>query len=149
MPFFHHRRTADVFGLLLLALAGGAIVAVPTGRPAGAATAEAQALLTNRRVSIYPAGRADLAAGRIDMRVIRLLQRASERHTFTVNSLKSGHSKYVISEGALPVKTAPKVPLVFWVGAGRWSLVAARVEVTLGFKGRGGPGRSRPAVGRP
>ncbi|MEJ7764523.1 MAG: hypothetical protein WKF86_03410 [Acidimicrobiales bacterium] len=90
-----YRRAASALGLTSIVLAGGAFVTLPTGMPASAAGAETQALLGNRRVSIYPGGRADLAAGRIDMRVVRLLQAASARHAFTVSSLKTGHDKYV------------------------------------------------------
>ena len=53
------------------------------------------AVLANPRLSIYEAGRADIAAGRIDARVLALLQLASERHTLTVTSLQTGHSRCV------------------------------------------------------
>jgi hypothetical protein len=49
-------------------------------------------LLTDRRVSIYPGGRADLASGRVDVRVVVLIRYL--RVTFgqvTVSSLRSGH----------------------------------------------------------
>ena len=49
-------------------------------------------LLADERVSIYDGGRADLAAGRIDVRVVVLLSYLAERHgSVTVSSLFSGH----------------------------------------------------------
>ncbi|HXH89598.1 MAG TPA: hypothetical protein VNI55_13450 [Gaiellaceae bacterium] len=52
-------------------------------------------LLADGRVSIYEAGRADLAAGRIDVRIVVLLSYLAERHgSLTVSSLFSGHRKY-------------------------------------------------------
>lgn len=52
-------------------------------------------VLNNPRLDIYEAGRGDIAAGRIDARVLTLLQLASERHTLRISSLKSGHSRCV------------------------------------------------------
>ena len=52
-------------------------------------------LLADERVSIYGSGRADVAAGRIDVRVIVLLGYLAERHgSVTVSSLFSGHRKF-------------------------------------------------------
>jgi hypothetical protein len=52
-------------------------------------------LLADDRVAIYPAGRADLAAGRIDVRIVVLLSYLAERHgTVTVSSLFSGHRRF-------------------------------------------------------
>jgi len=52
-------------------------------------------LLADARVSIYAGGRADLAAGRIDVRVVVLLSYLAERHgSLTVSSLFSGHRRY-------------------------------------------------------
>jgi hypothetical protein len=49
-------------------------------------------LLRDRRVSIYGGGRGDLAAGRIDVRVIVLIQYLAESHgQVSVSSLRSGH----------------------------------------------------------
>jgi hypothetical protein len=49
-------------------------------------------LLEDKRVSIYSAGRADLVAGRIDVRVIVLIRYLAEAHRqVTVSSLESGH----------------------------------------------------------
>ena len=55
----------------------------------------AQAVLDNPRITIYAAGRADIAAGRIDPRVLDTLQALSRRWTIAVSSLQSGHSKCV------------------------------------------------------
>ena len=61
----------------------------------------AQAVLDNPRITIYAAGRADIAAGRIDPRVLDTLQSLSRRWTIAVSSLQSGHSKCV-GGGAYP-----------------------------------------------
>ncbi len=54
-----------------------------------------QRLLADARVTIYPGGRADLEAGRVDVRVVVLLEYLAERHgSVTVSSLFSGHRKY-------------------------------------------------------
>lgn len=52
-------------------------------------------VLSNPRLDIYPEGRQDIAAGRIDARILTVLQLASERHTISVSSLKTGHSRCV------------------------------------------------------
>ena len=52
-------------------------------------------LLADERVSIYEGGRADLAAGRIDVRIVVLLSYLAERHgSLTVSSLFSGHRQF-------------------------------------------------------
>jgi hypothetical protein len=52
-------------------------------------------LLADDRVGIYPGGRADLAAGRIDVRLVVLLSYLAERHgSVTVSSLFSGHRRF-------------------------------------------------------
>lgn len=52
-------------------------------------------LLADEHVWIYGSGREDLAAGRIDVRVIVLLRYLVERHgSVTVSSLFSGHRKF-------------------------------------------------------
>jgi hypothetical protein len=52
-------------------------------------------LLADRRVTVYPGGRDDLAAGRVDVRIVALLSYLAERHgAVTVSSLFSGHRKY-------------------------------------------------------
>jgi hypothetical protein len=49
-------------------------------------------LLADEKVSIYPGGRADLIAGRIDVRVIVLIRYLRVAHgQITVSSLRSGH----------------------------------------------------------
>lgn len=52
-------------------------------------------LLSNPRLTIYEAGRRDIAEGRIDARVLLFLQLASEHWTLAVSSLQSGHSRCV------------------------------------------------------
>jgi hypothetical protein len=52
-------------------------------------------LLADPRVSIYPGGRADLAAGRIDVRVVAVIAYLAETYgQVTVSSLFSGHRLY-------------------------------------------------------
>ncbi len=65
-----------------------------TGSPA-AHPALIAAVLANPRLDIYPAGRDDIASGRIDVRVLQLLQALSQRYTLHVSSLRSGHSRCV------------------------------------------------------
>ena len=52
-------------------------------------------VLANPRLHIYDAGRDDIAAGRIDARILALLQLASRTHTLQVSSLRTGHSRCV------------------------------------------------------
>jgi hypothetical protein len=52
-------------------------------------------VLANPRLDIYPAGRDDIAAGRIDARVLTVLQQLSQLHTLTIVSLKTGHSRCI------------------------------------------------------
>ncbi|MBA2332828.1 MAG: hypothetical protein H0V94_08580 [Actinobacteria bacterium] len=52
-------------------------------------------LLADERISIYGAGRVDLAAGLIDVRIVVLLSYLAERHgSVTVSSLFSGHRRF-------------------------------------------------------
>ena len=52
-------------------------------------------LLADGRVSLYSGGRADLAAGRIDVRIVVLLSYLAERHgSVTVSSLFTGHRRF-------------------------------------------------------
>lgn len=52
-------------------------------------------VLRDPRLSIYPAGRLDVAMGRIDVRVLVLLEYLAESHgSVTVSSLFSGHRLY-------------------------------------------------------
>jgi hypothetical protein len=56
-----------------------------------------EAVLANPRLAIYAAGRADIAAGRIDARVLRLLTSLAAEHTLTVTSLQSGHPRCAVN----------------------------------------------------
>lgn len=82
----------------LLAL-GSYSSSIPAGRGTGFILEPSETLvamvLTNRRLTIYEAGRADIAAGTIDARVLAILQAAAERWTLAVSSLRSGHSRCV------------------------------------------------------
>jgi hypothetical protein len=54
-----------------------------------------QAVLADPRLDIYGAGRRDIAAGRIDVRVVAVLRYLAEAHgRVTVSSLQSGHRLY-------------------------------------------------------
>ncbi len=52
-------------------------------------------VLANPRLDIYEAGREDIAAGRIDARVLHVLQLASQTYTLRISSLQTGHSRCV------------------------------------------------------
>ena len=56
-------------------------------------------VLANLRLDIYEAGREDIAAGRIDARVLQVLQLASQTYTLSVSSLQTGHSRCVAGTG--------------------------------------------------
>ena len=52
-------------------------------------------LLADQRVSIYPGGRADLKAGRVNVRVVVLIRYMAEAHgQVTVSCLEAGHALY-------------------------------------------------------
>ena len=53
------------------------------------------AVLNNPRITIYEGGRADIAAGDIDHRVLQMLQLLAEEYELGVSSLISGHSRCV------------------------------------------------------
>ena len=57
----------------------------------GDARALAAQVLVNPRITVYDGGRADIAAGIVDARVLALLQTLSARWELTVTSLKAGH----------------------------------------------------------
>ena len=52
-------------------------------------------VLANPHLDIYAGGREDIAQGRIDARVLTVLQLASQRHTLRIVSLKTGHSRCI------------------------------------------------------
>lgn len=55
-----------------------------------------QQVLDDSRLQIYPAGRGDVASGRLDVRVLALLEYLAEAHgSVTVSCLITGHSLYV------------------------------------------------------
>ena len=62
----------------------------------GPVSAEALALLRNRRVELDAAGVADVRTGRIDPRVVAVLQRISERHRISVSSMSSDHPRLTV-----------------------------------------------------
>jgi hypothetical protein len=55
-----------------------------------------QQVLNDSRVSIYPGGRADVASGKVDVRVLALIEYLAEANgSLTVSCLIAGHSLYV------------------------------------------------------
>jgi outer membrane biosynthesis protein TonB len=61
----------------------------------GSKEAIAQRVLADGRLDIYGSGRADIAAGRIDVRVLVLMRYLAEAHgQATISSLQSGHRLY-------------------------------------------------------
>ena len=59
--------------------------------------ADAAALLDHPNVTIYADGRADLASGRVDSRVVSVLLALARDHTITVTSLVTGHSRCAVT----------------------------------------------------
>jgi hypothetical protein len=93
-------------GLVLTGLLGIPLVFAPgdvapaaAGQPALVVEAggDASALLANPNVRIYADGRDDLAAGRVDSRVIAVLLTLARDHTLVVTSLISGHSRCAVN----------------------------------------------------
>ena len=61
----------------------------------------AQRVLADGRITIYGGGRSDIAAGRVDPRVLALLLYLAEANgQITVSCLLSGHSRYVAQSAA-------------------------------------------------
>jgi hypothetical protein len=61
----------------------------------------AQRVLADGRITIYGGGRSDIAAGRVDARVLALLLYLAEANgQITVSCLLSGHSRYVAQSAA-------------------------------------------------
>lgn len=59
--------------------------------------ADAAALLGHPNVTIYADGRADLASGRVDNRVVSVLLSLARDHTITVTSLVTGHPRCAVN----------------------------------------------------
>lgn len=80
----------------VLAKAGAYLAAPPVLTPVSSdARLLAAQVLANPRLTIYEAGRGDVAAGAVDTRVLVVLQTLSQRWELTVTSLKAGHSMCV------------------------------------------------------
>jgi len=62
-----------------------------TDLPSGSAGGAAADLIHNHRVTLDADGIADLRAGRIDPRIVSLLDELSRKHTITVSSMRSDH----------------------------------------------------------
>jgi hypothetical protein len=77
---------------------------------AGSSAELAQHVLSDPRVVIYPGGRYDIEAGRIDPRVLAVISYLAEAHgEVTVSCLMSGHSYYVHQSAAQRTRHAPRV----------------------------------------
>lgn len=59
--------------------------------------ADAAALLNHTNVTIYADGRGDIAAGRVDSRVVAVLLALARDHTITVTSLVTGHPRCAVT----------------------------------------------------
>lgn len=59
--------------------------------------ADAVALLANPNVAIYSGGREDLAAGRVDARVVAVLTALAQEHTIVATSLVAGHPRCAVT----------------------------------------------------
>jgi hypothetical protein len=58
---------------------------------------DASALLANPNVNIYEDGRADVASGRVDSRVVAVLLALARDHTIVVTSLVTGHPRCAVN----------------------------------------------------
>lgn len=99
------KAAASVIGALLLlpilviaAVVGGGADSTPAATPIVAAdeTGLAEAVLTHPNIDLRPGARADVEAGVVDPRVLRVLLVLAGRHRLTyVGPFKTGHSRYV------------------------------------------------------
>lgn len=69
----------------------------------------AQRVLADGRITVYGGGRSDIAAGRVDPRVLALLLYLAEANgQITVSCLLSGHSRYVAQSASDRKRGAPR-----------------------------------------
>jgi hypothetical protein len=91
-------RYADVLG------SGGVQAALESQR-----TALSQRVLADSRVHIYPGGRSDLEYGRVDPRVVAMIEYLADTYgEVTVSCLISGHSHFVHQSAAEKKRKAPR-----------------------------------------
>ncbi len=65
------------------------------GAATAAPPADVDALLRHPGLELTPQARSDMAAGRVDSRVVQLLGLILQDHDIAISVLRSGHSKYV------------------------------------------------------
>ncbi|MEY9929258.1 hypothetical protein ABH926_003898 [Catenulispora sp. GP43] len=71
------------------------------GPPTTTPTAAAKTLLANPRVSLPPAGLADVRSGQVHDSVLTVLQELSQEHELMVSVVRSGHPIYVFGTNRL------------------------------------------------
>ena len=98
--------------------AGGQDGAKPA-RVQGAASASA--LLENRRLALTAQARRDLAVGRVDPQLRRLLAVVLARHRVSVSVIRGGHSRYVAGTRRISKHTRAKAVDIWAVDGGRVS----------------------------
>jgi secretion/DNA translocation related TadE-like protein len=117
---------------------------LPTG-----GSASVRALLRNPRLELTPNARADLAAGVLDDRLVRLLSALLREHRLAVSVVRTGHSRFVAGTRTVSKHTLGRAVDIWKVDGG---LVRPghrpSLEVTAALNDLSGP--SRPSeVGSP
>ena len=88
---WHYNHDHDYVDLVLATAARYATPLLPAGNDPQLLAAA----LNHPRLTIYAAGRDDIAHGRIDPRILTLLVHLAERWPITVTSLRTGHSRCI------------------------------------------------------
>ena len=101
-----------------------------TGGPPGP---ETLALLSNPNVVLSAIGRADLAAGRIDPRIVVVLARLAAAHRITVGPLSTDHSKFTVGGSVSPHFHGRGVDIAAVDGQPVTAANAAALALTLGL----------------
>ena len=117
--------------------------------PGGPAAGSARALLRNARLELTPNARADLAAGVLDARLVRLLTAMLREHSLAISVVRTGHTRFVAGTRTISKHTLGRAVDIWKVDGG---LVrpghAPSLEVTTWLDGL--RGSSRPSeVGSP
>lgn len=117
--------------------------------PRPVASADVQALIANPRLTLTPRAQADLAAGRVDPRVVGVLAAALQRHTLAVSVFSSGHSKHVAGTSRVSNHYCGQAADVFLVDGVRVSRSSPSARLMVVWL-RSLPGEVRPSeVGQP
>jgi secretion/DNA translocation related TadE-like protein len=117
--------------------------------PGGPAAGSARALLRNARLELTPNARADLAAGVLDARLVRLLTAMLREHRLAISVVRTGHTRFVAGTRTISKHTLGRAVDIWKVDGG---LVRPghppSLEVTTWLAGL--RGSSRPSeVGSP